>query len=254
MNIYVFIVVHNIECGDSITCNSIPCNENTKIHVIDNSTVPNRNAQYCAGRGWAYIPLAGNPGLSKAYNRALDEVRGKQGYVVWFDDDTTVCPNYFESLLANAQANPETGVFLPIVSDGDSLLSPSRMKRFLSHPVRSITEIPDREITGINSGMAINLDAVRSYRYDEGLFLDCVDHQFIHDMKHDGRSIRVMADTELSQRFSGTQKDIPWPAVAARFRTFRRDYMHFCRRYPFGRMYAYIYLLIRYIRLWLRRS
>lgn len=249
MNFHVFIVIYNTECGDSITCNTLPDSENAIIHVIDNSTLQNRNNQYCAAHGWAYIPLAGNQGLSKAYNRALDEVREKQGYAVWFDDDTTVAPNYFESLMSHAKANPEAGVFLPIVMDGSSLLSPSRMRHLRSRPVNDISEIPDGEITGINSGMAIKLDAVRSYRYDEGLFLDCVDHQFIYDMKHEGQPIRIVSDTQLRQRFSGTQRNTPWPAVAARFHTFRKDYMHFCKRYPFGRVYACIYLVARYVRL-----
>lgn len=254
MKCFAFVVVYNAECGESAACRTMPADGSVAVCVLDNSTAANGNALYCEGRGWRYLPMGGNLGLSRAYNRALDGLRGEEGIVTWFDDDTRVCPGFFEILRSHAARNPSADIFLPVVRDGDALLSPSRMGRFRSFPVKALSDLREGEITGINTGMSVRLGAYGDYRYDENLFLDCVDHKFIRDMKKARRTVAVMEDAVLEQRFFATQGGVPWEAVKRRFNLFKKDFLYFCGGTVAGRLYAGTYLAARFVYLYVKHA
>ncbi|MEG2658137.1 MAG: hypothetical protein RSA04_02280, partial [Clostridiales bacterium] len=64
------------------------------------------------------------------------------------------------------------------------------------------SDLPPNEFTGINSGMALRLALFKNYRYDEHIFLDYIDHNFIREMRNIGKSMVIMEDVLLHQTFS----------------------------------------------------
>ncbi len=56
------------------------------------------NKEYCISKGLRYISMAGNKGLSKAYNAAIDACKDKD-VIIFFDDDTEVTEEYLDEYL-----------------------------------------------------------------------------------------------------------------------------------------------------------
>ena len=78
-----------------------------------------------------------------------------------------------------------------------------------------------RDITAINSGMAIKLNVFDNYCYDEHIFLDGVDHNFMRDMNIQKRMIKVFP-YRCTHEFSGDSKPSMQSALT-RFQIFARD-------------------------------
>ncbi len=226
IEIYAVVVVYNTRCEDSITLRSLDGAEGVGVLVVDNSTVETGNGEYCRQKGWEYCPMGGNFGLAKAYNRALEYLKGKDGIVVWFDDDTSVPADYFEALRRSAEENPDIAVFVPYVFDEAGLLSPCYIKGCRVRRLRQDEKVEEENITAINTGMAVRLEAFEGYRYDEGYFLDYIDHAFLRDCKERGQKIGVF-DAVLRQRFSDNSHD-DLEKDLVRFRIFAKDFSRFC--------------------------
>ena len=196
---YCVLVVYNSDIQASSSYQFLK-KKGVQVIVCDNSDQENQNKNIVEDDGFSYISMHGNKGLSKAYNVALDYIQSihpsMDGYLVLFDDDTKVEDDYFEKMECS------TGdICLPVVYDEKSLLSPSMFKKGKSIRVSSIQEIDMDFISGINSGMCINLSIFKEYRYNESLFLDYIDHYFLYEMKKQSKKIEVV-DTKLLQRFS----------------------------------------------------
>ena len=108
-------------------------------------------------------------------------------------------------------------------------MSPSMMKKYYCHRAigGDVWKIRQNELCGINSGMVIYLGIFRKYRYNEALFLDYVDHNFIRDMRKRHCKIHIV-DTCLYQSFSSNiydeQKEL------ARLKIFEKDIRAFYRK------------------------
>ena len=78
--LFAVVVIYNTSITDSVTCNNILKIRNHKINtiIVDNSTEENSNKLLCAKNGFVYLPMHGNAGLSKAYNRVLDYLSGEK--------------------------------------------------------------------------------------------------------------------------------------------------------------------------------
>lgn len=203
MKAYAVIVIYNKSLSDSKSFNSIKDQQDVQILVVDNSTDHSFNNQDIAlkANAW-FLSMGKNAGLSKAYNAALDRLKGENGdWIVLFDDDTEVPDGYWNKL----KEQKCDGIVLPIVRTGNGkLLSPANMRHGIPKAVDGIRQITD--ITGINSGMAISKTIADRYHYDERLFLDYVDHAFLRDMKARGVNIHIM-DACLVQTFSAEDTD-----------------------------------------------
>ena len=243
------VVVYNVACQESPSLRALARIPNLSVYVADNSTRQLGNGAYCQKMGWRYLPMGGNVGLPKAYNAVLDAVEGAS-VIVWLDDDTELEPAYFDALSAALEAHPEGDIFLPRVTDEAGQLSPCAIEDCRVRRCAPGQAPPPERITGINSGMAVRLRAYAAYRYDEGYFLDYVDHAFLRDMKAQGRRI-VPFEGRLIQRFSGNERGNA-AGARARFRIFARDFARFCQDTPKGRRYARRMLLRRRLVLCLR--
>jgi hypothetical protein len=97
--------------------------------------------------------------------------------------------------------------------------------------VKDAEALPEKGISAINSGLAIRLRVFRDYRFDEGQFLDYVDHAFLRDIAgYERKRIFIMKDVTLRQRFSGSEKQSR-AAAMARFAIFKKDIACFCAKY-----------------------
>ena len=67
----------------------------------------------------------------------------------------------------------------------------------------NINKIDKTKISAINSGMIIRLDVFDDILYDENMFLDCVDHDFMNQVRSSGKNICVMK-SKIYQNYSLT--------------------------------------------------
>ncbi|MBR4940787.1 MAG: glycosyltransferase [Clostridia bacterium] len=242
---FALAVVHNVFCGQSITCQRLSeisdaCPE---VLIYDNSDgETDRNREFCRQKGWVYLGGGGNRGLSVAYNAAAAYAAEKdpQSWLCIFDDDTDLPRDYF-SCLEKAVQKGGCSLYAPLIFSGGRLISPCRFNRKnwktgLISSTEEALSLAGTEISAINSGLAVKTELFKTYRYDENVFLDGIDHKFIGEMQALGQKLGVL-DCTLDHGFSGDQK--PSAADAAkRFAIYAADtrYIHRRRKGVFLRL------------------
>lgn len=248
MRFKCILVLYNINYHQSETFNDLVNTEyfhNNRIDIIvvDNSTADYQNSTVENNESIHYISMDGNVGLSKAYNRALNYITDKEGHlIVLLDDDTHITNQYFQEI-EKAYINQNADIYLPVIYDQEgSLLSPSIMKKYRCLRAENLDEISDKNICGINTGMAIKGDIFSHYRYNENLFLDFVDHNFIRDMKEQKRKI-VYVNTKLEQNFSLLEDD--YESSLKRFKIAKKDIYEYYNHRGLISKCVYYYTIIR---------
>lgn len=242
---YGIIVLYNKSVDESVTYNCLKKYDNLKVIVCDNSTKSFNNKIKVESDQFIYIDMHGNKGLSIAYNRALDSIEKinpkMEGYVMLFDDDTFIPEEYF-SKMTEAINKKKADIFLPIVKDEIGILSPSVMKKYYCHRApENVWSIKKQEICGINSGMCIKLSAFTTYRYNEKIFLDYVDHNFIRDMRKKNKKVEIV-NTQINQKFSSNTHNKK--AELSRFKIFKKD-LNVFYEHGFGNRFFYYYVITR---------
>lgn len=235
VRITALVVIYNRRCEESPSCEGLRADSKARAVVVDNSTEENDNARYCAKRGFGYIPMGGNLGLAKAYNRGIAWIKKHTDatHVLLLDDDTTLPDGFSERTAAVVAQREDAQVFCPQVWDEKGLLSPCCIDGL---HVRRVGEDERADFTAINSGLVIDLRVFEKYAYDEGYFLDYIDHAFFRDIKARGVGIAV-TDEKLSQRFSGNERGNK-RAAKRRLNIFKTDFRRFCGKSLKGRLYA----------------
>lgn len=244
-NIFALIVIYNKSCSESISYNCLKNKTRINIIVCDNSNSDFGNKDLVLGDNHTYINMGGNEGLSKAYNKALEPLRNEKGILCIFDDDTEILDNYFEEL-KTFQMGKDWDILLPQVLCENGLMSPVHLKKYAIKKINDIDNINYKYIAGINSGMAINLSLLENYQYDENLFLDFVDFNFILDMRKKNAKIKIM-NTKLKQLFSIESSDKK--AAKARLEIKKKDLRYFYRKTFMSRIYCLGLLLKLKVRL-----
>lgn len=224
------VVTYNTECENSSTCTALAQIKGLDVIVYDNSTVLNNNESFCKTHGFTFLGGSGNKGLSKAYNTAIEHLlnKGFSGFVCIFDDDTDISEDYFEALL-KAKENASSNIFVPFVYSNQKLISPCMLSE--NYRVGLFENEQDvfscKDISAINSCMALNIDIFKDYKYDENIFLDGIDHNFVMDMRKRGEEIAVF-NYRCSHAFSGNEKPSLSSALT-RFAIFKKDYRYILR-------------------------
>lgn len=228
------VVVYNIFCGNSPTCCALSNMDRSDVQVLiyDNSTRDYGNRKYCFERGWVYLGGHGNMGISKAYNTCIDYLKEKRkdGFVCLFDDDTCIGEEYFNAI-ASAAADSAAKIYAPLIYSANRLLSPCRLRKnyqvlFFDSSEAAIA-YHGTDISAINSGMAIELSVFQNYRYDDNIFLDGVDHNFMQDMHKKGIKIRIIPYC-CNHEFSGDSRP-PIQSAMTRFQIYANDYRYILR-------------------------
>lgn len=250
-NLYVVVVIYNKKCQDSLTLNCLEKIAGLDITICDNSTKYFKNEEYAKEKNYLCINMHGNKGLAVAYNRALERLKDREGYVCIFDDDTFVPVEYFK-VLDKSIIKENLDIYLPIVLDAVGMLSPCKILNGCSvKREKDLKNINKKNITGINSAMAINLKIFKEgYFYDEEYFLDYIDHDFIREMKKRNKSIGIL-NIKIKQNFSGNNfenKD----ASLKRFAIFKKDFKKFCSDSFFCKLYSFFVIMKRTLKFTLK--
>ena len=244
---YVVVVIYNKFCKNSLTLKCLEKISGLGIVICDNSTISYKNSEYSRSRGYCYLDMQGNKGLAVAYNSAVELLKDKDGFVCLFDDDTFVSSDYF-SKLKEAILNSNADIYLPVICDSTGILSPSKINGVFVKRVKNIKILHQKNITGINSAMAISLKIFKEgYRYDENYFLDCIDHNFLRDMKRLNKKIGII-NVKLMQNFSGSTF-VSKEANLKRFRIYKRDFREFCKGNFFDEFCAFFVIIKRLLNL-----
>lgn len=245
----LLVVIYNKPLAQSRTVATLNVPGDARVHIVDNSTADYGNLEFAQARGYDYVDMGGNAGLSRAYNRVIDTLDKDDGLLCLFDDDTEVDSRYFEALQKAAEAHPEIDVFAPVVTDQKGIMSPCVIRGVACRRVDNMAELPERGVSAINSGLAVRRQVFAHYRYDEGQFLDYVDHAFLRDITgHERTRIHILKDVVLRQSFSGSARQSR-AAALQRYRIFRKDITYYCRKYDISSVLRWVLLLRRRLRL-----
>lgn len=225
---FAVVVLYNTFVNDSITIRNLKRihRHSIDIIVVDNSTQSLNNEQETKMNNWIYLSMNGNQGLSKAYNRALDYLKDKRGIVIWFDDDTNVTQEYFDSLEQNAKEFKDFDIFVPVIQGQDGKYwSPNEARFFKNKQIKTCGQyIPNEKINAINSCLAVRLNVYNSYRYDEALFLDQVDHNFFYDQRKLKRKVKIL-NVVIHHNFSTKSKMKNIDSLKTRYRIMIPDFL-----------------------------
>lgn len=222
------IVIYNKSCIESTTFKFIS-NYSKEINIIvfDNSNIDYGNKEYCESNGISYYTMNQNIGLSRAYNFVLNKIKlNKSDYLLILDDDTTLNDEYIREVLESINEN-NADILLPLVWSKDELISPSyvsfncRVKR-----IKDASAINKKNITAINSGMVIRTNIYNNIKYNENLFLDYVDHDFMKKVRENNYKIKVL-NSSIYQAFSRNEKQT-LSNVKIRFNIYKKDFKKYC--------------------------
>ena len=225
------VVVYNMACPDSPTCQALKALADPDVSVLiyDNSTADYGNRAYCENLGWTYLGGNGNVGISKAYNACIDYLTSghETDLLCLFDDDTHLSGDYFHAL-RRAKEGSDGHIFVPMIFAAGNLISPCILKpghrvTTFADPAEAAAYTGD-EMSAINSCMAIDLGIFRDFRYDEHIFLDGVDHYFTCRMRQKGERLHII-DYRCDHAFSGTEKP-PVKSALVRFGIYAKDYAY----------------------------
>lgn len=215
--------------------------------ICDNSTsdaLRQENSSLASSAGLIYLDMGGNAGLSKAYNCAISFLSSQDvspDWVVLLDQDTEELTSYFKSL--DALDEGLSRIFVPFVHSASGFLSPRYFSQDLLHQTLT-PEIPSSPQCAINSGMAIHFSLLKDVGgYDESLFLDYVDYDFLLRAQQFLPSGRLgQLDATLRQAFSG---DSVQKSDRVRFSIFCKDLKIFCKKHGIPRRKLWNLLLRR---------
>lgn len=231
--LHSLIVIYNKKCEDSLSLQYLlKSSKRSDIDIIifDNSTAEFNNERYCLDHDITYYGFKKNLGLSKAYNYVIDQLDDNSGYLMILDDDTLITDSYIEEVFHQIERGHANELFLPIVYAGSFILSPSNVKyRSGVRAIKNIDQIDINKITAINSGMIVGLKIYKTIRYNENLFLDCVDHDFMYEIRDSGVSIIILSsiiEQNYSRNTSGNIDD----SVRKRFSLFKKDFFVYSKK------------------------
>lgn len=227
--LYAIVVVYNKKCENSLTLNAIK-KYNRKINVIvfDNSEKNFNNEDYCNKNNYKYYTMNKNMGLSKAYNYVLKNIdKNPNDYLIVLDDDTDLNDQYFEEVFEQISLN-KYDILLPIVKSNDIIISPSKIQfNCRVKTIKNINEVNNKNITAINSGMVVRLSVYEKVIYNEDMFLDYIDHDFMKQVRINEFKINIL-NSEIIQSFSRNEKGSLKGALF-RFNIYRKDFKIYCK-------------------------
>ena len=285
------VVIYNKKCTESASFSQIVTYGEVLVILVDNSTDPDlqhSNRESCLRLGCEYYSMGGNKGLAQAYNAAISQIGSRTNYLMLLDDDTAIPQDVLSVLEQSIALHPSASVFVPLVLDQAALLSPSRRWSSLFFRLKKKPDAFTQRMSAINSGLVIRLDRETMAKplFDDKMFLDCIDHDFILRRVRKGESI-VIYPAEFHQNFfDGTSRGLKSrdhegetlpveehsleerslevhsqeerdpagqkKAALVRFAIFAKDYLYFCRDCSLNMAIAHMYLIYRMTRLNMR--
>lgn len=232
--IYKILVIYNKLMSNDYIQNYLETS--TVLIVCDNSdddSIRYENMKNCKSFDVLYIDMEGNKGLSKAYNKAVSTVSFYENdWFIILDQDTEnakgICSKYMEFIKDKCEA----AIICPVIKDSKGILSPSKIDGVHYKHLSTLDQENTDFYSFINSGMCIKGQVFKLIGYDENLFLDMVDHDFVRTVRKLGFKIYLCRDLELYQNFSGVEKN-SFSKDKKRFDIFLKDASYFYKKwYP----------------------
>ena len=227
--IYALIVMYNKNCVNSKSFNFMKkYKDKIKTIIFDNSTIDLGNKKYCDKNNIEYYSVNKNIGLSKAYNYVISKIDlSPNNYLIILDDDTQLNDEYIEEVLENIKTN-EYDIYLPIIKSNQRIISPSNVQ--FNCRVKAISDIKQinmKKITAINSGMIIKTSIYNEILYNEQIFLDYVDHDFMKNVRKNKYKIKIL-NSVLEQNFSRDEKG-ELQSELIRYKIYKKDFKAYCK-------------------------
>lgn len=229
--IYALIVVYNKSCRNSNSITDIrQYAPDINLIVYDNSTKDFGNDKFCKENNIIYFTQNKNVGISKAYNFVINKFKFKKNdYLIMLDDDTHLTLGYLNEAKELAYSH-QYDVNLPIVKANKKIISPyNYYMNCRTKMIQDPTEIVISKASGINSGMVINTNVFQKIHYNEKLFLDYVDYDFMRRVHKIQGTIHVMHSVinQEFQYFNYDKKNIN--GALTRFKFDMHDYKILCK-------------------------
>ena len=227
--VYALVVVYNKKCQDSPSLvRLLQENKNINIIVYDNSSIDYGNKNFCKKHGIMYYTQNKNLGLSKANNFVVNKIKkNEKNYLLILDDDTDLPNDYFDEIYKEIQNNT-FDILLPIVMSNNQIISPCNVQfNCRIKKVKEINTIDLKKITAINSGMVVKTSIYNTIKYNEKLFLDYVDHDFMKNIRLTNYKIKIM-NTVIYQNFSRNTKNSIESEIF-RFNIYLKDFKKYCK-------------------------
>lgn len=257
----IIIVIYNKLCSDSETLASLTNLSAYIILVLDNSTsedICRNNNKYCVDHDYKYHSFGSNVGLSIAYNYGISLLEKETKTAIILDDDTVLPQDYFQQAEQALISDETSTILVPLVYANNKLISPCRRTGAIFTRYKTLgssTKLPT-QASAINSGMIIKLSKInqesqRSLLYDEKLFLDCIDHDFMLNQVNNRGLTASTFPAVLQQGFFDNQSKSSsrTEATARRFSIYAHDYRYFCYKNRLGKVIPFLYLLFRAVKL-----
>ena len=225
--LYALIVIYEKKIDESNTFNFMKSHLNVvNLIIFDNSTdldILKYNKKYISKLNIKYYCFKKNLGLSKAYNFVIKSTKfQKNDYLIILDDDTHLNEDYISSVKDNLSG--EYDILLPIVKTNKIIMSPSNIQfKARIKTIKNIDDIIIKKISAINSGMVVKMSVYNDILYNENLFLDYVDHDFMKNIHKYNKKIKILNSTifqDYSREGGGFSK--------TRYKIYRQDFKKFC--------------------------
>ena len=255
MNFYIIIVVYNQFVENSPIIKELFKCTSLYLYCADNSTkteIIQKNTKFCKEKSINYFCMDGNVGLSSAYNHVIQQIpKDLNNYIIICDQDTEVNNTIIEKYKKAIFSNPKKMIFCPIIKDNKGIMSPAKFtgRRY----VHSRYDDFNKKIGNysfINSCMCVNSIIFEKLKYDENLFLDCVDYDFVNTIRQyfTDEIFFVIEDYEIFQNFSGVTKNA-FESDYTRFKIYLKDFRYFYKKWYRKSFYSEKILLARAIKL-----
>jgi GT2 family glycosyltransferase len=202
-DIFVVIVLYKTRLEDSKTIQTFNAalDDNVDLMVFDNS--PQR--QYASDNfvfnkfKIQYYHNGVNPGLSYAYNLALNKAKiVKANWLLLLDQDTSFTKEYVKEIISleiNKISKTVVSVVPRVVSlKNNEIIAPTKM--FLGgicRPFSISSGVINTSISGINSGTLLSVSFMNSINgFCTKYTLDMVDHWYFREIINNGKSVYLM--------------------------------------------------------------
>lgn len=241
---YIIIVLYGKHLSASSTICSLSdfsgfLQGRCRIHVWDNSgeaSPADDLEKVKQSLSWAEITYQHNQGenvpLSALYNRSIQLLHDDEMMVI-LDDDSRFDSRLFETADLAIAEHPETDLFLPIVRNGQDIVSPAAMVLFKGHYFQAVQPgiMTCHHRTAINSGMMIRANYMKHAfeGYDERIKFYFTDNDFMSRFTAGHKDFYVL-DYEMQHTLNFYAKGEDFSSKSRRFRELRRSFLILMRR------------------------
>ncbi|NPD90770.1 glycosyltransferase [Xylanibacter muris] len=257
---FILIVIYNKNPEESSTIVSLANTDdrfktNMRCLVCDNSKnelddTQKRKLDYMLkGLEYQYAYNDGrNKPLSEIYNETIKKLRSEE-YLIILDDDSVFDSELFGKCSLAISENKDIDLFLPVIYNNDTVVSPAVLRRFKGHYIKNIKtgRIKCKDITAINSGMIIKAEYLkeRFEGYDERIKFYFTDNDFMSKYDSTHNELFVL-DYRMNHTLNFYMRGECFEKKKSRFRDLRRSYLILMRRkgmwlYLLTQIYLFVY-------------